>query len=338
MFHQRSICISNLPPSASEPDLFHYFGAYGAIASVSIVWDCSLEEKENAGARPRIAFVVMDEAEPAAAAIAAPPTIHGRLLIVEYTVIVEVSSTAFNMCEPKVSSIGESSPPPPSILLHTLSEAHALAPSVQNLVVAGPEAVWQSASDAASILPLLHMLRIPDDAAARLLSHVGFDGALGTFSADSAQTATTSTATMEHVWTSHRPLQWFNPHALKSTLQLVGVKPSRAEAAVAWIFAVTRCYARAGALRIVTFDGDDPSFVLSRAKFSTLVRWALCKCGFERGHNLIDFDISSNVRDGQCCVIILLGGTSGTGKSTLAALLSSKLGITTVRPHMHPAQ
>jgi hypothetical protein len=142
---------------------------------------------------------------------------------------------------------------------------------------------------------------------------------------------------MEHLWTSHRPLQWFNPHALKSTLQLVGVKPSRAEAAVAWIFAVTRCFARAGALRVVTFDGDDPSFVLSRSKFSTLVRWALCKCGFERGHNLIDFDISSNVRDGQCCVIILLGGTSGTGKSTLAALLSSKLGISTVRfPRFFP--
>ena len=135
---------------------------------------------------------------------------------------------------------------------------------------------------------------------------------------------------MEQLWTSHRPLQWFNQHALKSTLQLVGVKPSRADAAVAWIFAVTRCFARAGALRLITFDGDETSFVLSRAKFSTLVRWALCKCGFERGHNLIDFDISSNVRDGQCCVIILLGGTSGTGKSTLAALLSSKLGISTV--------
>jgi hypothetical protein len=378
MFHQRSICISNLPPSASEPDLFHYFGAYGAISSVSIVWDCSLEEKENAGARPRIAFVVMDEAEAAAAAITAPPTIHGRLLIVEYTVIEDVPVTTASVLPANVGSIVEPSSPPPPILLHPLSQAHLLAPSVQSLIVVGPEAVWQSASDAASILPLLHMLRVPDDAAARLLSHVGLDGALGLLSptpAPSAQTATaapasaalqqtsTSTtatasiertataATMEHLWTSHRPLQWFNPHALKSTLQLVGVKPSRAEAAVAWIFAVTRCFARAGALRVVTFDGDDPSFVLSRAKFSTLVRWALCKpqlqnpkpliillqvrwalckCGFERGHNLIDFDISSNVRDGQCCVIILLGGTSGTGKSTLAALLSSKLGISKV--------
>ena len=35
---------------------------------------------------------------------------------------------------------------------------------------------------------------------------------------------------------------------------------------------------------------------LLQYKSVTLLRWALCKCGFERGHNLIDFDISSNVR------------------------------------------
>ena len=334
MFHRRSLCISSLPPSASEPDLFHYFGAYGALSSVSIVWDCSLEEKDNAGARPRVAFVVMEETAAAAAAIAAPPTIHGRLLQVEYTIASDAElSIASNHDVPfpcaLSSSTDSSSFQPPPITLHSLCEAHALAPSVQNLIVVGPEAVWQSASDATSILPLLLMLRLPDDATARLVTLAAVDPASLTQLPLAASPAS-APATMEQLWTSHRPLQWFNQHALKSTLQLVGVKPSRADAAVAWIFAVTRCFARAGALRLITFDGDETSFVLSRAKFSTLVRWALCKCGFERGHNLIDFDISSNVRDGQCCVIILLGGTSGTGKSTLAALLSSKLGISTV--------
>ena len=327
MLSQRSLCVSNLPPSTLEPELFHFFGAYGALSSVSVVWDCSLEEKDAAGARPRIAFVVMEDASGAAAAIAAPPTIHGRLLNVELTII--SAGHLPHAVEDAVSSCRS------PVVLHSLSDAHVLAPSVKNLIVVGAEATWQSASDATSILPLLHMLRLPDDAAERLLALAGVDAPHSSAQPPSTSAATSSctvATTMEQLWTSHRPLQWFNPHALKSTLQLVGVKPSRAEAAVAWIFAVTRCYARAGALRLVTFEGDESSFILSRAKFSTLVRWALCKCRFERGHNLIDFDISSNVRDGQCCVIILLGGTSGTGKSTLAALLSSKLGISTVRP------
>jgi hypothetical protein len=211
-------------------------------------------------------------------------------------------------------------------VLHTLDEAHDLASCVNTFIVVGCESVWQSASDTTSILPLLHSLRVADDAAVRLLAFDRLGDALNMFALPDGSPL----ATMEQLWTSHRALQWFNSQALKSTLQLVGVKPARAEAAVAWIFSVIRSFARAGALRLVTFEADDTSFILSRAKFSTLVRWALCKCGFERVRNLIDFDISSNVRDGQCCVIILLGGTSGTGKSTLAALLSSKLGISTV--------
>ena len=326
MLSTRSLCVSNLPPSVTQPDLFHFFGAYGAISSVSLVWDFSQEEKDNSGARPRIAFVVMDSAEGASAAIASPPTVHGKLLAVELTVV----------CDQQLMDVAEteSTFSHPEVTLHSLSEAHTLASSAKNLVVVGTEAVWQSASDETSIMPLLHMMRAQDDASARLLALAGVKSspAFADELDSGAACAHTAAATMEQLWTGHHPLQWFNPHSLKSTLQLVGVKPSRAEAAVAWIFAVIQSFSRAGALRLVTFDGDDTSFVLSRAKFSTLVRWALCKCRFERGHNLIDFDISSNVRDGRCCVIILLGGTSGTGKSTLAALLSSKLGISTVRP------
>jgi RNA recognition motif-containing protein len=247
MFHQRSLCISNLPHSASEPDIFHYFGAYGALSSASIVWDCSLEEKDNAGARPRIALVVMETAASAAAAIAAPPTIHGRLLQVEYTVSEDVESNlesstgqddAVDNCGTICggSSDESSAFPAPPITLHSLADAHALATSVKNLIVVGHEPVWQSASDATSILPLLHMLRRPDDAAARLV-HLGEVDPSCLMEVPTALAPNADTTTMEHVWTSHRPLQWFNPHALKSTLQLVGVKPTRAEAAVAWIFA-----------------------------------------------------------------------------------------------------
>lgn len=316
--------MSNLPPSVTQPDLFHFFGAYGAISSVSLVWDFSQEEKDSSGARPRIAFVVMESAEEASAAIESPPTVHGKLLHVELTVV----------CDQQLVDAAEATSSHPEVTLHSLSEAHTLASSAKNLVVVGTEAVWQSASDETSIMPLLHMLRAPDDASARLLALAGVkrSSVFADEPNSGSACALTAAATMEQLWTGHHPLQWFNLHSLKSTLQLVGVKPSRAEAAVAWIFTVIQSFARAGALRLVTFEGDDTSFVLSRAKFSTLVRWALCKCRFERGHNLIDFDISSNVRDGRCCVIILLGGTSGTGKSTLAALLSSKLGISTVRP------
>ncbi len=43
----------------------------------------------------------------------------------------------------------------------------------------GHEAVWQSACDVSSILPLLHMLRAPDDAAKLLMQLAGGEGERG---------------------------------------------------------------------------------------------------------------------------------------------------------------
>ena len=110
-----------------------------------------------------------------------------------------------------------------------------------------------------SILPLLHLLRLPDEAASALMKNAGVGGEEGGVVQAAAAAAAVAAAakparedgappsdvspsiqqqqqqqqqhhqpplaterhslTAEQLWTSHRPLQWFNPHALKSTLQ-----------------------------------------------------------------------------------------------------------------------
>ena len=64
--------------------------------------------------------------------------------------------------------------------------------------------------------------------------------------------------------------------------------------------------------------------------FSFLLREALKRYNYGRPEYLRDFEIVSHLVERKKNIMILLGGTSGTGKSTLASFLASKLGISTV--------
>ncbi|KAF0730874.1 hypothetical protein Ae201684_011756 [Aphanomyces euteiches] len=58
----------------------------------------------------------------------------------------------------------------------------------------------------------------------------------------------------------------------------------------------------------------------------------LAKLDYTKPTHLLDFDLAKEVTQRNKSFVVLLGGTSGTGKSTLASLLASRLRLTTVLP------
>ncbi|KAG2389516.1 hypothetical protein C9374_014076 [Naegleria lovaniensis] len=76
----------------------------------------------------------------------------------------------------------------------------------------------------------------------------------------------------------------------------------------------------------------DRAFVifLTRNQFQEIIRIALNVFGYNRANRVRDFTIACSIQERKRPLIILFGGTSGTGKSTLASLIASRLGITKV--------
>ena len=69
---------------------------------------------------------------------------------------------------------------------------------------------------------------------------------------------------------------------------------------------------------------------LTRNQFQEIIRIALTVFGYNRANRVRDFQIACSIQERKRPLIILFGGTSGTGKSTLASLIASRLGITKV--------
>lgn len=76
----------------------------------------------------------------------------------------------------------------------------------------------------------------------------------------------------------------------------------------------------------VAFDShNDKKSIVTRAEFEAALLRAVSSCGATL--SLADFRAASRLFEGALPVAILLCGTSGTGKSTLASLLASRLSI-----------
>lgn len=76
-----------------------------------------------------------------------------------------------------------------------------------------------------------------------------------------------------------------------------------------------------------TVEHNLPWNYLHQCIYSTLAR-----LNYTKPHDLLDFEIAKEVTHRKQAFIVLLGGTSGTGKSTLASLLAARLRLTTVLP------
>lgn len=73
-----------------------------------------------------------------------------------------------------------------------------------------------------------------------------------------------------------------------------------------------------------------PALTLTTTVFESIARSALETEGYIGESHLIDFKIACEVISKRRSVIVLLGGASGTGKSTLSSLLASRLGISSM--------
>jgi predicted ribonuclease YlaK len=68
----------------------------------------------------------------------------------------------------------------------------------------------------------------------------------------------------------------------------------------------------------------------TREKFLTILRKHLAEHSLTKEHNIFDFELAIDLVEQKRSMIVLLGGTSGTGKSTASSLLASRFGISTV--------
>ena len=69
---------------------------------------------------------------------------------------------------------------------------------------------------------------------------------------------------------------------------------------------------------------------VSREAYDRVCWRAMAEFGYDRPVHAADFRVASSLRERRSSVCVLLCGTSGTGKSTMASLLASRLGIATV--------
>ncbi|CAG9326069.1 unnamed protein product [Blepharisma stoltei] len=73
-----------------------------------------------------------------------------------------------------------------------------------------------------------------------------------------------------------------------------------------------------------------PALTLSNSAFERFAKEALSSQEYIGEQHIIDFRIACEVVSKRRPVIVLLGGASGTGKSTLSSLLASRLGISSM--------
>ncbi|KAK3248777.1 hypothetical protein CYMTET_41777 [Cymbomonas tetramitiformis] len=69
---------------------------------------------------------------------------------------------------------------------------------------------------------------------------------------------------------------------------------------------------------------------IERLKFYKIIRKALASFEYYNVEQSVDLNVSCSIRERRSSVVVLLCGTSGTGKSTLASLLASRLNLSTM--------
>ena len=120
----------------------------------------------------------------------------------------------------------------------------------------------------------------------------------------------------------------FNRELLKTTCQIMGCKPIHGHLIAEDMFEELNTFVSAHSgerhgpkLEIIS---------MKKSTFLSILTLILRKYEYSKPQCIGDFQNATNLVDHRCNLLILLGGSSGTGKSTLASLVASRLGISTV--------
>lgn len=134
----------------------------------------------------------------------------------------------------------------------------------------------------------------------------------------------------------HDSTECFTRYRLQETLMLMGCRPKDAVVVTSEVYDVFDHYVTTHAPSRADADADQAQqaeqLALPWHYLHQCIYSALARLDYTKPHHLLDFQIAKEVTQRRQSFVVLLGGTSGTGKSTLAALLAARLRLTTVLP------
>ena len=123
----------------------------------------------------------------------------------------------------------------------------------------------------------------------------------------------------------------YNRQQLRDAFKFMGVKISDTYTVTNLIFSQISDLVKS---RTRVREGENyqsiPALIITNSAFEAVAKNALEGQGYNGESNLIDFSIACEVISKRRSVIVLLGGASGTGKSTLSSLLAARLGISSM--------
>lgn len=121
-------------------------------------------------------------------------------------------------------------------------------------------------------------------------------------------------------------------HRTQAALSFMGCRVGYAAAVTAWVFDTLRKRFPLPICEDLPTDAANRSCIsiLSSRQLMSLISEGLALYEHSRLFRIKDFVIANDIFQQRRSFIIILGGNSGTGKSTLASILASRLGVTSV--------
>ena len=116
----------------------------------------------------------------------------------------------------------------------------------------------------------------------------------------------------------------FNRETLKTALLTSGIKYTEVSKISSKIFETCHCKAK-----LNNFENEKNLFLaISYNSFNNILIEEVAKCHkIQTKKMLINFELACDILEQNLNFVILLGGPSGTGKSSIANLLGARLGI-----------
>uniref|UniRef100_H3GRW2 Zeta toxin domain-containing protein n=1 Tax=Phytophthora ramorum TaxID=164328 RepID=H3GRW2_PHYRM len=138
----------------------------------------------------------------------------------------------------------------------------------------------------------------------------------------------------------------FTRYRVQETLMLMGCRPKDAVTVTQEVFAVfckhlTTRQSNGSCDSLFSSNSDEEQQEEEKQQLPVALPWhllhqciysSLARLDYVKPHHLLDFEVAKEITQRNQSFAVLLGGTSGTGKSTLASLLAARLRLTTVLP------